>query len=262
MSNKFSQINYLSLALVLLGVTIHYLLPQHGLISNLLLFFAVLLHSSAIWGISRTAAYIILACLVGYFAEWIGINTGWIFGVYHYNAAKDPGMLYGVPLFIPMMYSYLIYAGHFTLLAISKNFLRKSNLFILALLTGFLMTLKDLGTDPLHSTVAQIWIWNHGGAYFGVPIHNFLGWFGVFAVMTLITLPCSWYWRDYHKKIHLTRSEFCMPVLLLFVLLVFGVTQAYQASQQNFAMGAVSAFVTVFTLLPYIILAWFNGIKK
>ncbi len=32
--------------------------------------------------------------------------------------------------------------------------------------------------DPYQSTVSGIWIWHTGGPYFGVGIHNFIGWFG------------------------------------------------------------------------------------
>ena len=35
----------------------------------------------------------------------------------------------------------------------------------------------DLGMDPMSSTVQQVWVWHHGGGYFGVPLSNFLGWY-------------------------------------------------------------------------------------
>jgi putative membrane protein len=260
MSIKFTRINYIALVLLVMGGLIHYLIPSHPLVSNICLFLAILLHSSCIWGVARTVTYVILAMVIGYFAEFMGVHTGWVFGVYHYNAATDPGMVYGVPLFIPMIYGYLLYTGHFILLAISKKLLNKSNLLVLALLTGFLLTLKDLGTDPLHSTVAQVWIWTNGGEYFGVPIHNFIGWFGVFVVMTLITLPLTWYRNNYYQNVKLEKRMFYVPILLFSLLALFGYTAAFQVPTKDYSLGLVSAFITAFTLVPYILLAWFNGV--
>jgi putative membrane protein len=38
------------------------------------------------------------------------------------------------------------------------------------------MTTWDLSLDPTWSTVLHAWIWVDGGAFFGVPLTNFLGW--------------------------------------------------------------------------------------
>ena len=35
----------------------------------------------------------------------------------------------------------------------------------------------DIAMDPDWSTVDHIWVWHSGGAYFGVPLSNFGGWF-------------------------------------------------------------------------------------
>jgi len=39
------------------------------------------------------------------------------------------------------------------------------------------MVAWDLSFDPLVSTVRQVWIWQDGGSFFGVPASNFLGWY-------------------------------------------------------------------------------------
>jgi putative membrane protein len=39
------------------------------------------------------------------------------------------------------------------------------------------MVAWDLSMDPVWSTVMHSWIWLQGGAYFGVPVSNFLGWY-------------------------------------------------------------------------------------
>lgn len=257
MTSPSSRFNLFLVFLVILAGCLHYALPHHGLVGNTLLFIAVLLHSYTIWCIKRTVIYFIVAAILGYVAEFIGINTSWIFGTYHYNAT-DASLLYGVPLFIPMMYCYLLYSGHFLLLAISKQLLQKRNLLTFAILTGFLMALKDFGTDPLHSTIAQVWIWQNGGAYLGVPIHNFLGWFGVFCVMTLATVSLGWHCKNYSEPVTLNTSVFYVPLLVFLMITVFGITAAFSVPSQDQSIGSVSAFVTVFTLVPYLVLAWVN----
>ena len=38
------------------------------------------------------------------------------------------------------------------------------------------MTQWDVVMDPPESTILKAWIWHDGGAHFGVPLSNYLGW--------------------------------------------------------------------------------------
>jgi hypothetical protein len=45
------------------------------------------------------------------------------------------------------------------------------------LVTGMVLTACDVLVDPLASGPnALAWVWEHGGAYYGVPTQNFVGW--------------------------------------------------------------------------------------
>ena len=60
------------------------------------------------------------------------------------------------------------------------------------LVASFLMVAWDLTFDPVASTINGAWIWEQGGAYFGVPFSNFLGWFlTVFIFFTLFAFYLS-----------------------------------------------------------------------
>jgi putative membrane protein len=48
---------------------------------------------------------------------------------------------------------------------------------IVPLVAGFVMLAWDLAMDPIWGTVLHAWIWQRGGACFGVPVSNFLGWY-------------------------------------------------------------------------------------
>ena len=50
------------------------------------------------------------------------------------------------------------------------------NVIALPIVAAFVMTQWDLVMDPPSSTIAKAWIWHDGGAYFGVPLLNYLGW--------------------------------------------------------------------------------------
>jgi len=55
--------------------------------------------------------------------------------------------------------------------------MRGSRVLTAPLLASVIMTAWDLAMDPNWSTMDRAWIWHEGGAFFGVPLTNFLGWF-------------------------------------------------------------------------------------
>jgi uncharacterized membrane protein len=50
------------------------------------------------------------------------------------------------------------------------------------LAASFFMVIWDLCVDPTNSTMGKNWVWENGGAYFGVPLNNYLGWFLTVAI--------------------------------------------------------------------------------
>ncbi len=108
----------------------------------------------------RTALkYFAAAALLGYGFEYLFITTGLV-GHYVYNADLSP-MLGPIPIFIPLLWASL---GYFCLLA-ADNYV----------VSALLMVFLDMAFDPRFSTT--LWAWVPPGAYFGVPIANFVGWF-------------------------------------------------------------------------------------
>src|ERR1035437_243738 len=55
----------------------------------------------------------------------------------------------------------------------------------LPLLASAIMTAWDLAQDPVWATVLHGWIWLDGGAWFGGPISDYLGWLGTVFVIFL-----------------------------------------------------------------------------
>jgi len=73
-----------------------------------------------------------------------------------------------------MGYFSWVVAG--TLLWASARPHRKLELMALPVVAAFVMTQWDVVLDPPESTISKAWIWHNGGAHFGVPLSNYLGW--------------------------------------------------------------------------------------
>ena len=162
----------------------------------------------------------------GLLTEWVGHTTGVPFGAYGYTA---PGpQLLGVPLLVPLGWFA------FTLIGIelsppgTKRWLAP-----LALVAW------DVGLDPL--MVSQGFWQFDGGAYYGIPLSNFVGWF--VAGAALVTL-LGW------LEPHLLRSSspdlrivFWAQAFLISVGLVFfGLPWAALAA--FVAMGSVGVLAS------------------
>ena len=248
-----------SLPLVLLGLGFiaHYALYKFPYVADILFFLGLLIHSSKLWGADRTLIYVFSAMILGYGAEFIGINTGIVFGDYHYNA-DNPGMIFDVPYFIPVQYAYLLYGINMLCLAISNKLLLRHHVWMLALLTGVIATLKDLCTDPIKSTVQHIWIWPHGGGYLGVPVHNFVGWFFVFVTLTLVATGLAWHRGNRSATVQLNKEIFYFPLLLLSEIVIFSLSLVFSVPDQFSVLRDVVLLILFLGFVPYVLLGWFN----
>jgi len=64
----------------------------------------------------------------------------------------------------------------------------------LPVVASFVMVAWDLAQDPIWATALHGWVWRDGGPWFGVPISNYLGWYGnVFTIYLLF----AFYLRRY-----------------------------------------------------------------
>ena len=134
-----------------------------------------------LWAGVGTAIYSFIAvALVSFIGEALGVATGLVFGNYYYPDGPLGPLVLGVPPLIQLQYFAMAYAALMLARAVSgslTNALRGWRVLWVAVLAAFAQTLLDLASDPWHSTVLQQWIWRDGGDYFGVPMHNFFGWF-------------------------------------------------------------------------------------
>jgi uncharacterized membrane protein len=137
-------------------------------------------HAALFYG-WKDALILLALCLVITFAmENIGAATGFPFGHYHFEVGSDLIHVGAIPIIVgPLWFGmgYLSWIVAGTLLGGTHRHLRgKIELIALPIVAAFVMTQWDVVMDPPEATISKAWIWHDGGANFGVPISNYLGW--------------------------------------------------------------------------------------
>lgn len=115
--------------------------------------------------------------LLGFLAEAVGVNTGWLFGEYAYSAALG-FKVFDTPLMIGLLWAMLIYL-FVTVLGSLRGWQ-----FVLA--GAVAMTLFDVVMEPGAVRIG-LWAWSGGG----VPWLNYATWFGLSALMMLLMISLS-----------------------------------------------------------------------
>ncbi len=161
-------------------------------VTTLLAFCFGILHAGQRMGWLRAALLIFLVFIVGLAFESVGVATGMIYGPYHYTDLLGLKFLGLVPFLIPLAWFMMAYPSY--VIADKLVGLRlhtPARILLVSLVGGLAMTAWDLGMDPL-MVKAGHWVWEVQGAYFGVPVQNFWGWwlttFTALLIFQLLTL--------------------------------------------------------------------------
>jgi uncharacterized membrane protein len=135
-------------------------------------------------GARSALRFVLIATLIGWFAEQMGSSHGWFFGHYHYTEVLGP-RLGNVPLVIPMMWFALTYVGY-----VMANLIvwqapvaghgSWGDAVLLTLLASMIATAFDLGADPYFVYKLHAWVMaKTDGAWFGETVQGFFGWVSV-----------------------------------------------------------------------------------
>lgn len=122
------------------------------------------------WSLGFLASAMLVAAS-GFFIEYIGIETGLVFGRYTYGNTLGLKIL-DVPLLIGFNWFVLVYCSRNIAQVITKN------KWFQIILGSLLMTIYDYSLEPFAQKY-DLWSWNSGI----IPIHNFIGWFLVSIVI-------------------------------------------------------------------------------
>ncbi|NVM16795.1 MAG: carotenoid biosynthesis protein [Candidatus Lokiarchaeota archaeon] len=155
---------------------------------------------SGIWAIYKClkkiylVIWIILAYIVTFSLEVLGVSLGVIFGPYYYGDVLGP-KLFNVPVIIGLNWVFII----LSLVLLSEwlvNRLFKSRFkpwikaFLTAVFTATLATIFDFLMEPA-AVGLNYWFWTLTAEPLNVPIQNYIAWFIIsfsFA-LTLLSIP-------------------------------------------------------------------------
>ena len=133
----------------------------------------------AVVGRRKTLIFFAVATLLPLCAELLGTGTGFPFGAYSYTTGLGFKVGGRVPYSIPLSWFYMGFTSYLlATVLIARLGLRNRTWWALAL-GAYLLTAWDLVLDPAMASrnlPIRFWIWHQGGAYFGMPLQNFIGW--------------------------------------------------------------------------------------
>lgn len=223
-------------------------LPALGNIGFTLVFvvFAIT-HCAGCCGWKRTGMFFASAAVVSYALEEIGVRSGWIYGAYHYSGMLGPKLGH-VPILIPLAWFMMIYPSWVVARALTRelNLGSVAGLAASAFIAAMVMTAWDTVMDPGMSAAGN-WIWENGGAYFGVPLQNYFGWL---LTTFLVYLVAG------RLRIGGTRAEAArgFPALPILVYALYAV--AYVVPRPRAALQIVALFAMGMPALLAVIHVW------
>ena len=220
-----------------------------------------LIHCS-LWAGWRTALKMFaLTFAIGYIAEFIGVRmrSESTFGGYHYTEVLNGPLVFGVPPITMIDYFALGYPAYVMARVIAGNeFRRISALKSLgvAVLAALIMVTHDLSVDPTQATVRKLWIWEGGGAYFGVPLHNFVDWFfvtSIFLFLYRFLTSTSGAMEFIAMK---TERRFYLPPILVYLAFSLPVMLSpllHGETEISLSMSGVAMFATTIPVLAAVL---------
>jgi putative membrane protein len=169
----------------------------------------------------RAVALVLVLTVYAYGIELVGVRTGWPYGEFEYGIDLGP-MLFGeVPVGLPVFFLPLVLNSYLLVLLLLGDAARRRAVRLLATLATVLIV--DLVLDP-GAVALGFWSYADGGAFYGVPLSNYVGWL----LSGTVAVVCFDAAFDRTKLLARLRScEFALDDLVSFVVLWGGVNAVY-----------------------------------
>lgn len=224
-------------------------------IITIFLFVIAGLYGTERYGLKNMVVLFLITWLVSNFFEALSIQTGFPFSFYHYVNMPGPRFL-EVPLIIMFAYFAMGYISwtisHILTGQYSKK-LEGKQIFIIPFIAAFIMVMWDVTMDPVSSTLQSLWIWQNPGAYFGVPIMNFIGWFlVVFIFFQIFAIYLSKYDAVNPKKdvIFSSKPFWGEMVVVYGIMALDGILRPISNPNDiNISMTLVTVFTMLFVTI-------------
>jgi uncharacterized membrane protein len=225
-------------------------LPFFTPLLTLLAFIFALLHGSQHMRWRRTVLLLVLTFGVSLLFESVGVATGWVYGPYHYTDKLGVKFLDLVPLLIPVAWFMMTYPSYLIAERIVPD---RWSTWIwrlgVAAVGAVIMTAWDLAMDPM-MVAGEYWVWEVEGAYFGVPLQNFWGWWLTTFVTFMLFLVMA---RIGPGEKPLTDLRFDRMAILSYA--ITGMSSVLVVLQVGLGGPALAG---LFAMLPWVLLGWWG----
>ena len=168
----------------------------------------------------KAAAGLVALCGYTYAIETVGVITGYPYGAFEYGVDLGPMLGGAVPAALPLFFIPLVVNAYLLCLLLSDRVARSTTARIPAVILAVIG--MDLVLDPAAVSIG-FWAYDGGGAYYGVPWMNYLGW--ALSATVAVTILDAVFDRE-SVLARLESCEFMLDDLVSFVVL-WGVVNGY-----------------------------------
>lgn len=204
---------------------------------------AMLLHAFLAYGTRYALTYLGVSLSFGFLIEFIGVSTGWPFGVYKYDSSLG-AQLISVPLVVPFAWAMI---AHPILCAARRT----AGTWVF-LYGGIGMMAYDLFLDPQMVNAGR-WTWEVTGSHVPftpeVPLSNTFGW--LFSGITLMALLHLVLPRDRRKQ---SASYSAVDIFLIWTWFAGVVSNLFFFNRPGIALLGGSIYGIFLT--PYLFSRW------
>ena len=226
-----------------------------------------LVHGAIVYRRRGILTFVLLCLVIGNALENLSVVSGFPFGHYHFTGVMGP-KIFAVPILLGLAYigmGYISWIVARLILGDAAGPLTGSRILTRPLAAAFVMVAWDFSMDAVWSNLVRGWTWQEGGAYFGVPVSNFMGWY---LTVYLIYQSFALYLRRRPAGPGLLPPGFWRTAVLfygvsavgnLFVVAPRGlriVTDASAAEWRVSGILSASALVSIFVMGAFTLLAW------
>jgi putative membrane protein len=204
-----------------------------------------LVHAGQRPGWGRAMRLLALVFIVSLLFESVGVATGWVYGSYHHTTQLGPKFLGFLPYLIAVAWFMLSYPSFvITGWLVPSGWKRWQRVLSEAAVSGLVMTAWDVIMDPI-MVAGGNWVWDGKGAYFGIPLQNFWGWW-----LTVFTTFALYLWL-FGKNAKPAEAKFDRLVLVSYLVTGLSIGIIVQLS----GMGAL-ALIGFFAMVPWVVTGW------